>query len=177
MRSARLTLLLTVLVVLAGCGGSPASGGDTTPKTPTPTSTPVPTGVEPTTPAPTTSTPPPTVTPDRDGFTDPETDRLGWEAGYWYDEPLPVNASDGLNDSERAAVAARTMARVERIRALEFGSSVPVEVVDREAYRAGEEVTATAWDEQVWEALLLIGEDRSVERVFESFYGASVQGS
>jgi hypothetical protein len=167
-RSARLTLLLTVLVVLAGCGGSPASGGDTTPETPTPM--PAPTGAEPTTPA-------PTVTPDRDGFTDPETDRLGWEAGYWYDEPLPVNASDGLNNNERAAVVARTMARIERIRGLEFESSVPVEVVDREAYRAGEEVTATAWDEQVWEALLVIGEDRSVERVFESFYGASVQGS
>jgi hypothetical protein len=169
--SARLTLLLTVLVVLAGCGGGPASGGDASPATATPTET------GPETPAPTTNGTTPTATPDRDGFADPETDRLGWEAGYWYDEPLDVNASDGLNGSERTAVVARTMARVERIRRLEFESAVPVDVVDREAYRADETVTATAWDEQVWEALLLIGEDRSVEDVFESFYGASVQGS
>ncbi|WP_338740979.1 Hvo_1808 family surface protein [Haloplanus salilacus] len=168
MRSARLTLLVTVLVVLAGCGGGPSSGGDATPE-PTPTGT--------GTPAPTTAEATPTPTPDRDGFADPETDRLGWEAGYWYDEPLEVNASDGLNQSERAAVVARTMARIERIRNLEFESAVPVDVVDREAYRARENVTATAFDEQVWEALLLVGEDRSVEAVFESFYGASVQGS
>lgn len=164
------TVLLVALVVLAGCGGGPTAGSDATPApesdTPNAESTMTPSG-----------TPTPSPTHSRDGVADPEADRLGWEAGYWYDEPLDVNASDGLNRSERAAVVARTMARVERLRGLEFKSSVPVKVTDRETYRARENVTATAFDEQVWEALLLIGEDRSVEETFESFYGASVQGS
>ncbi|MFD1632683.1 Hvo_1808 family surface protein [Haloplanus ruber] len=161
-------LVAALLVVLAGCGGVADS-----PAEPTTTAKP---GTDPTA----TATPAPTTTTGAgsgDGYDDPATDRLGWEAGRWYDEPLSTNASNGLNRSERRAVVARTMARVERLRGLEFESSVPVAVVDRETYRRQENVTATGFDEVVWEALLLVGEDRSVETVFESFYGASVQGS
>jgi len=165
-------VLLALLVVLAGCGG--ATGGTTTDAA---TATPSATAGASTPTATAGSTPTPVPTPTHSGFDDPPTDRLGWEDGYWYDESLAVNASDGLTRSERDAVVARTMARVERLRGLEFESTVPVEVIDRETYRAGENVTATAFDEVVWEALLLVGEDRSVETVFESFYGASVQGS
>jgi hypothetical protein len=165
-------VLLVLLVVLAGCGG--ATGGTTTDAaTATPSATETSTAGA----ATPTGTATPAPTPAHAGFDDPRSDRLGWEAGYWYDESLAVNASDGLNRSERDAVVARTMARVERIRGLEFESTVPVEVVDRETYLAEENVTATTWDDAVWEALLLVGEDRSVEAVFESFYGASVQGS
>jgi hypothetical protein len=159
-------LAAALVLVLAGCGGAAGPPGTATP-TADATAT---AGATPT------ATPSPSPTPRAD-FADPATDRLGWEAGRWYDEPLPVNATDGLNRSERAAVVARTMARVERLRGLEFESSVPVAVVDRETYLARENVTATAFDETLWEALLLIGEDRSVETAFESFYGASVQGS
>jgi hypothetical protein len=161
-------LAAALLLVVAGCGG--VAGPDGTPSantTPTPTAT----DSKPTA-TPTAATPAP-----HGDFVDPSTDRLGWEAGRWYDEPLSVNASDGLNRSERAAVVARTMARVERLRGLEFESSVPVAVVDRETYLNREEVNATVFDEVLWEALLLVGEDRSVEAVFESFYGTSVQGS
>jgi len=162
-------VLLALLVVLAGCGGAVDPGA--TP-TETETGTETPTGTD-------TSTPTATLapTPAHGGFDDPAADRLGWEDGYWFDEPLSVTTADGLNASERDAVVARTMARVERVRGLEFESTVPVAVVDRETYLADENVTATRWDEAVWEALLLVGEDRSVEAVFESFYGASVQGS
>jgi len=170
-------VLLALLVVLAGCGGTSA-GPEGTATTPTSSPTRATTATPTTTGASTTAHPPTSSpTPTHGGFDDPATDRLGWERGYWYDESLAVNATDGLNESERAAVVARTMARVERIRGLEFESTVPVAVVDRETYLADENVTATAWDEQVWEALLLVGEDESVESVFESFYGASVQGS
>jgi hypothetical protein len=174
----RIAFALALAVVLAGCG-APFGAGDaadrprTDAPTATPTATPTPTPASTATPTSTAAT----ETPERTGFADPETDRLGWEAGYWYDEPIPVNATGGLNATERRALVARTMARVERIRGLEFTSSVPITVRSRAAYLADENVTATAWDEQVWEALLLVGENRSVERVFESFYGASVQGS
>ncbi|MFB6129612.1 MAG: hypothetical protein ABEJ28_02195, partial [Salinigranum sp.] len=68
-------------------------------------------------------------------FTDPARDVIGWEAGYWYDEPIAVDQSDGLNRSEREAFVARTMARVEKIRDLEFEQSVPVKVISRAEYR------------------------------------------
>ncbi|MFC7135716.1 hypothetical protein ACFQRB_02125 [Halobaculum litoreum] len=66
---------------------------------------------------------------------DPPSDRLGWEAGYWYNESIDVNQSDGLDAAEREAFVARTMARVERVRGLEFRESVPVEVISRAEYR------------------------------------------
>jgi len=170
-------LALAGLVVLAGCGGV-AGGPETGTAAPTPTPSTTGSVTSAATEAGTaTPTPSTTTTPTHGGFDDPAADRLGWEGGYWYDESLSVNASDGLNGSERDAVVARTMARVERIRGLEFESTVPVEVVSREAYLADENVTATAWDDVMWEALLLVGEGESVEAVFESFYGASVQGS
>ncbi|WP_435067358.1 Hvo_1808 family surface protein [Haloplanus sp. C73] len=169
------TVLLAILVVLAGCGEA-MPGTEATPTSDaTPTSNTTATATPNATPTATT-TATPTATP-HPNFDDPTTDRLGWENGYWYDESLSVNASNGLNESERTAVVARTMARVERLRGLEFESTVPVAVVDRETYLAEENVTATAWDEQVWEALLLVGENQSVESVFELLYGASVQGS
>ena len=62
-------------------------------------------------------------------------DTIGWENGYWYDDPVNVTTSDGLNETELSAVTARTMARVERIRDREFQSTVPVEVISRAEYR------------------------------------------
>ncbi|MFC7176254.1 hypothetical protein [Halosegnis marinus] len=65
---------------------------------------------------------------------DPETDVLGWEDGYWYNESVSVTRSDGLNDTELDAVVSRAMARVEEVRRLEFAARPPVEVIGREAY-------------------------------------------
>ena len=111
-------------------------------------------------------------------------DPKGWENGYWYDDPLRVTTEDGLNESEREAVVARTMARVERIRDLEFRKSVPVEVISRSEYRnrsggpsAGQgNETYQAWNDQVWEALFLVGEDRRFSEVYGDLLGTSVQG-
>ena len=109
---------------------------------------------------------------------DPPTDRLGWEAGYWHNESIEVNQSDGLDEAEREAFVARTMARVEYLRGLEFEESVPVQVVTREQYRANDTFSwsYSAWDEQVWEALFLVGEDETVNETFEQIYGGSVLG-
>ncbi|MFB6224046.1 MAG: Hvo_1808 family surface protein, partial [Haloarcula sp.] len=110
----------------------------------------------------------------------PEADRLGYENGYWYNESLSVTTDDGLNESERAAVVARTMARVERIRGLEFEDSVPVSVISRAEYRnstggeAGESLRR--FDNTKFEALFFIGEKRDSIAVQNSNRGESVLG-
>ena len=113
----------------------------------------------------------------------PSGDAIGFEDGYWYDDPLNVTADDGFNETERRAVVARTMARVEVIRDLEFEERVPVEVVSRQEYQSdrspgGTSTSATyeAWNNQVWEALLLVSEDQNVSDAFGTVYGSSVQG-
>jgi len=112
---------------------------------------------------------------------DPASDQLGWENGTWHDDPLQVTTEDGLNASERAAVVARTMARVEEIRGLEFEEPVPVTVISRAEYRRNNSDSGNGgaygeWNNQVWEALFLVGEDRNVSAAFDSTLGSSVQG-
>ena len=61
---------------------------------------------------------------------------LGWVEGYWYDEPLAVNASDGLNQTELEMISARAAARVEALRCLPARDGVPpVEILSREQFR------------------------------------------
>ncbi|KAB1197920.1 MULTISPECIES: Hvo_1808 family surface protein [Haloferax] len=117
---------------------------------------------------------------------DPPTDRLGWENGYWYNESIDVNQSDGLNATERAAFVNRTMARVEVIRELEFTDPVPIEVISRAEYRNQSrfdgdeddesEALHADWNDQVWESILLVGEDRTIDDVFDELYGGAVLG-
>jgi len=97
---------------------------------------------------------------------DPETDRIGWENGYWDDDPVAVNATDGLDGSERKAVIARAMARVETVRNLEFEQSVNVTVESRSNFSErfeSEETNETLrqFDNAKFEALFLIGNDEN----------------
>jgi hypothetical protein len=114
---------------------------------------------------------------------DPATDRLGWEAGYWYNESIDVNQSDGLSEQELDAFVARSMARIEYIRGMEFDSTVPVEVIARSEYRNGSNEVGTpaeddfaAWNNQVWEALFIAGEDQNVQQELSDTQGSSVVG-
>ncbi len=133
----RRVLLLVVLVVLAGCA-SPFSTSDAT-ETPTATPTPV----------------------THEERADPASDTLGWENGVWHDDPVAVDASDGLNASERTQVVNRAMARVEVIRNLEFDRDVNVSVTSRENFSAGDGSSTgpelRAFDNAKFEALFLIG--------------------
>ncbi|WP_336336615.1 Hvo_1808 family surface protein [Haloarcula brevis] len=110
----------------------------------------------------------------------PGTDRLGYENGYWYNESLSVTTEDGLNETEQEAVVARTMARVERLRGLEFEETVPVSVVSRAEYRndTGGEVgeSLRQFDNAKFEALFFVGEDRDSIAVQRSNRGESVLG-
>jgi hypothetical protein len=108
-------------------------------------------------------------------------DTIGWENGYWYDDRVDVTTEDGLNESEREAVTARTMARIERIREREFTSSVPVEVISRAEYRnrsgaGGAGPTEDPWNDQVWEALLLVGESEGSSEAISGTLSDSVLG-
>ncbi|UVE50977.1 Hvo_1808 family surface protein [Haloferax larsenii] len=124
-----------------------------------------------------------TPAPDREGFADPDSDVLGWENGYWFDEPIDVDQSDGLNDSELEAYVARGMARVEHIRELEFDSTVPVSVISRTQYQrdnAGRSGSADSefnrWNDQVWEALFVTGESEGSASAISNTTGSSVLG-
>jgi len=116
-----------------------------------------------------------------DSTDDPDGDRLGWENGYWHDESVDVTPGDGYNASEREAAVARAMARVERIRGLEFNETVPVDVISREQYLRNRSTgpaneTHNRWNNQVWEGLFLVGERTDVAETLNSTLGASVQG-
>ena len=112
---------------------------------------------------------------------DPASDRLGWEAGYWYNETVSVTPDDGLNATELNVTVARSMARVERIRKLEFQKQVPVEIVTREAFRANRSDGSMSDDRRLfdnakYESLFMIGESTDSIGVQNSNSGSSIGG-
>jgi hypothetical protein len=158
-RSRAAALALAALCLLAGCG---YLAGSTS------------------TPAPTATADGPTATPTTQPTPSPSADRLGWEGGYAATDPLAVDASDGLNASELNATVARTMARVERIRDLEFVEPVPVEVISRGEFRERDVQFVERSDPRVteafWEALLLVGEDENATAAVDDVFGGGVVG-
>lgn len=159
-RAVAVAVLLTILVVLAGCSQTPQSESptvstptDTTPR-PTATEAPPATGPTPPTPTPTISTE--ATLGEEDGIT--HSDSLGW-----------VNATDGLNDTELEAVVSRSIARVEYLREREFDFKVPVTIISRQTFTeeyTNESVSPTlrTFDNGKFEAMFLVGESEdSVE--------------
>ena len=113
---------------------------------------------------------------------DPDSDAVGWENGYWHNESVEVDQSDGLSDAELEAYVARAMARVEYVREAEFDRDVPVSVITREEYRNrsdGENANGTEynrWNDQVWEGLFIIGESSGSGEEIGETTGSSVLG-
>ena len=111
---------------------------------------------------------------------DPETDRLGWENGYWYNDPLPVENTANLTAEQREAVLARAMARVERVRDLEFNSTVAVSVRSRENASIGgggdRDPALRSFDNAKFEAAFLIGEDEDSLSVQQQSRNQTVAG-
>lgn len=136
-------------------------------------------------PATTPATPGSATTPTADPGTpraeprpDPPSDTLGWEQGYWYDDPVVADNTDGLNDTELAAVKYRTMARVERMRGLEFTEDVTVSFVSRSEFEDSTTFSfrEDRWRDQYWEAALVVGENRSAASALSALYDAVVDG-
>ena len=99
---------------------------------------------------------------------DPDEDVQGWENGYWHNETLSnVTPDDGYTDAEIEKVRARSMARIEVVRGIEFEETPPVRVISREEYvsnvrerREGVNVSTNARLHQnaKFEAMLMVGE-------------------
>ncbi|WP_323190976.1 Hvo_1808 family surface protein [Halostella sp. PRR32] len=109
------------------------------------------------------------------------TDVQGWENGHWYNASLSVDSDNGLNDSELDAVVARSMARVERIRGVEFREDVDVTVVRRDEYRNETPGETAAGGDRVYEnvhhrALFLVGDDADSASVAQQNSESSVLG-
>jgi hypothetical protein len=114
---------------------------------------------------------------------DPANDTLGWENGYWYNESLPgVDPSDGFNQTELDKVVARSMARVERVRQLEFEKTVPVSLIGRETYKeryASDFNVSNSFrlfDNTKFEALFFVDESTDAIDIREGNRGATVGG-
>ncbi|MFB6196118.1 MAG: Hvo_1808 family surface protein [Haloplanus sp.] len=111
---------------------------------------------------------------------DPDTDTVGWESGYWHDDAISVDQSDGLSDAEMDAYVGRAMARVEYLRQTEFQSDVPVEIISRSEFtrngNSSSNASFVAWNNQVWEALFVVGEEANVQSKLQSAVGSSTAG-
>jgi len=120
---------------------------------------------------------------DSNGTTATASDRAedvrGWENGYWYNDTLSVDASDGLTEAELDAVVARSMARVERVRDVEFEGDVPVTVVSRAEYRNDTAATGAgggAFANVRNRALFLVGDGTDAADVAQENRASAVLG-
>ena len=120
---------------------------------------------------------------------DPPGDPLGWENGYWYNESIDVSQvdGDGLTAAEQRRFLARTMARVERLRGLEFTANVTLRFVSRERFRTGYQnrslppsvaseqlYDSFTFSEGFWEAMFFYGENDSARRAIREFGAEAV---
>jgi len=111
------------------------------------------------------------------------TEVVGCWNGTHYEEELSFNQSDGLNASELEALTHLTMARVEHIRERPFREDVPVETVSRSEFMndstGGNNTTDESfrrWNDEVWEALFVVGEDENANDEIDAVFGGAVSG-
>jgi hypothetical protein len=121
-----------------------------------------------------------------DDYADPDDPEgvIGWADGFWYNEPLNIDTSDGLNDEELQNLGARTTARVEAIRCLDAPNGTPpVEIQSREEYQEEnsgfyENVSEKdrLSDNAVFETMLMISSEENSIDIRESNRGETVGG-
>ncbi|MEF8814956.1 MAG: Hvo_1808 family surface protein [Halovenus sp.] len=180
----RRALLVVALVVLAGCAGlAPTATPDDPTDSPEPTAEADTDGIN----APSTdgqeggdADAPATDSVVHEERPDPETDVLGWHDGYWYDDPVTINVTDGLNESELDAVVARTGARVEMLRDLPFEETVDVRLINRSSLTGsgGEasDTTAARFEDEQFRALFLVGDTADASQREAETTGQTVGG-
>jgi hypothetical protein len=112
---------------------------------------------------------------------DPENDTIGWENGYWYNESIDADQSDGLNQSELNAIKYRSMARLEVVRGKEYKKDVPVNIISREEYANSTQSAPVTESSRldfnaVWEAAFMINESTDAIAVDQANSAAGVLG-
>jgi len=110
------------------------------------------------------------------------TELVGCWNGTHYEESVDFEETGGLNETQLAALTDLTMARVEHVRQRPFREDVPVETVSRSEYAndtasSGNESEAfRRWNDQVWEALFVVGDDADANDEIDSVLGGAVSG-
>jgi len=114
--------------------------------------------------------------------TGPANTSLGCVDGICHNDTINVSQVDGLDAAERDRLLARSMARVEYLRGERFTESVPIRVVDSETF-GREELSAngsdpryTRWNDQVWKALFIVGDNTSTQTAITDTLTGSVNG-
>ena len=110
------------------------------------------------------------------------TELVGCWNGTHYEESVDFAETDGLNQSQLSALTDLTMARVEHVRQRPFREDVPVETVPRSEYAndtAGGNNSSESfrrWNDQVWEALFVVGDENNANNEIDSVFGGAVSG-
>jgi PGF-CTERM protein len=111
------------------------------------------------------------------------TEPIGCVNGVCHDDELGFDQPTNLSEAELDALVDRTMARVEKLRGQKFTEEVPVDVRSREEFRdsglqgnTSANETFNRWNDQVWEALFVIGETNSSAETIDQTVGESVAG-
>ncbi|OYR53646.1 Hvo_1808 family surface protein [Halorubrum halodurans] len=115
-----------------------------------------------------------------------DNDLVGCWNGTYHAAELDFDQEDGLTTAQLETLTHRSMARVEYLRERPFETSVPVETVTREEFRANGtdgngtdaagETEFDRWNDQVWEALFVVGTDESSAAAIDTVFGGSVSG-
>ncbi len=110
---------------------------------------------------------------------------IGCWNGIHYSEDIDIDQGDGLTESELETVTHQKMARVEHLRERPFKEEVTVDTLTREEFqadRAGDDEETDAerefnrWNDQVWKALFVVGEDESSAEAIDTVFGGAVAG-
>ena len=126
------------------------------------------------------TTPSPATTPT--SHSESTNTSLGCVDGICHDDPINVTQVDGLDAAERDRLLARSMARVEYLRGEPFTESVPIRIVDSETFGRdelapnGSDPRFTRWNDQVWKALFIVGDNTSTKTAITETLTGSVNG-
>lgn len=159
-----ITLLLTLLLLTAGVAPGTAATSEM---------------------APSTNTPSIDVSVSPEGATPQvaQTETVGCVDGVCHDDAFSFDEPTNLTDEQLDALVDRSMARVEELRGENFDSSVPVEVRSRDEFRQnrfGSNTTTNdsfeRWNDGVWKALFIIGDDRRSGEVIDDTIDEAVEG-
>ena len=128
----------------------------------------------------------PTVTSSKSQSND-----IGFENGYNHFDTISIDPSDGLSDEELSRYVSRSHARVEYIRNVEFNNLIPVKIITSTEFlnqekpvQSSDSIDETvphgsnhsAWNDQVWEALFIVGETETSESVISQTSAQSTAG-